>query len=156
MKIKNTTVKKDLQQVAFLRPGKLGLLASSVMVMLVLSACTSNPTKSDPVLDRAQLRWDSIFAPDLDTAYSLYSPGYRSTNSRVDFEIELRLRRVRWTSATYKSHECTESRCLVSFDVGFLVKNPVPGLSKFNGSSVIEDTWIKTGGEWWYVPPKRD
>lgn len=133
---------------------KAAFIVACVTMILSLAACAGSPAKKDPVLDRAQLRWDSLFASDLDTAYSLYSPGFRSKTSRVDYEIELRMRRVKWTSATYKSHECSENRCIVTFDVGYSVKSPVPGLDQFDGSSVIEDTWIKTNGEWWYIPPK--
>ncbi len=59
-----------------------------VLALLMLSACATTPQESESPVDRAQLRWDSIFARDYDTAYSLYSPGYRSTKSSTDFEIE--------------------------------------------------------------------
>ncbi len=131
-------------------------LVFALLTLLMLVACgTTPPKKNDPIVDRAQLRWDSIFARDYDTAYSLYSPGYRSTTSRVDFEIGVRMRRVKWISAEYLEHECTNDRCIVKFDVGYRVTKPVPGLDSFENSSVINDTWVKTAGEWWFVPPKQ-
>jgi hypothetical protein len=126
-----------------------------VLVLLVLSACAATPQESESVVDRAQLRWDSIFSRDYDTAYSLYSPGYRSTTSRTDFEIELRMLRVKWLSADYAVHECSENRCTVTFNVQYEVSKPVPGLDSYKGTSVIPGTWIKSGGEWWFVPPKK-
>jgi len=126
------------------------------LILLALSACATTPQQSESVVDRAQLRWDSIFALDFDTAYSLYSPGYRSTTSRVDFEIGVRMQRVNWTSAEYLEHECSENRCTVTFNVGYTVSKPVPGLDSYEGSSVVPGTWIKSGGEWWFVPPKKD
>ena len=124
------------------------------LMMALVTACAGNSTRSDPLLERAQLRWDSILSGDLDTAYSLYSPGYRSANSRVDFEIELRLKRVKWTSAEYLEQACSEDRCLVSFKVGYRVNAPVPGVSVFNSFDNIQDIWVKTGGTWWFVPPQ--
>ena len=126
------------------------------LVLLALSACAATPEQSETVVDRAQLRWDSIFARDFDTAYSLYSPGYRSTTSRVDFEIVLRMQRVNWTSAEYLEHECSENRCIVKFNVGYQVIKPVPGLDSYEGSSIVPGTWIKSGGKWWFVPPKKE
>jgi hypothetical protein len=140
----------------------LGMSVFALSVMLVLSACaTTNsnsdtaPTSNDVASDRAQLRWDSIFARDYDTAYSLYTPGYRSSTSRVDFEISIRLRRVKWTSAENLGQECSENRCVITFNLGYTVDKPVPGLDSFDGSNVIDETWIKSDGEWWYVPPKQ-
>ena len=125
------------------------------LALLALSACATTPQQTESVVDRAQLRWDSIFASDFDTAYSLYSPGYRSTTSRVDFEIELRMQRVKWTKADYLEHECSEDRCVVTFNVTYEVSKPVPGLDSYEGTSVIPGTWIKSGGEWWFVPAKK-
>ncbi len=130
----------------------IALLALST---LWLSACATTPaSESDIVIERAQARWDAITAGDLETAYSFYSPGFRSTTSPVDFGISMRMRRVKWTSATYLEHSCEENRCLVTFDVGFKVSNPVPGLKVYESSSKVEDTWIKTNGQWWYLPEK--
>lgn len=132
-----------------------GVCTLLVLAAVLVSACAANAPKSDPVLERAQLRWDSILSRDLDTAYSLYSPGYRSKTSRVDFEIALRMQRVKWTSAEYVSRECADDRCIVSFKVGYSVNKPVPGMNVFEGSSMVQDTWIRTQGEWWFVPPKK-
>lgn len=137
------------------RVGRFGFFTLLAMTALLVSACAGNAPKSDPVLERAKLRWDSILSGDLDSAYGLYSPGYRSTHSRVDFEIALRMQRVKWTSAEYHSQECIEDRCIISFKVGFLVNRPVPGLDVFEGSSIVKDTWVRTRGEWWFVPPKK-
>ena len=128
-----------------------------VWVAVSVAACAGNSPKSDPVKERAQLRWDSILSKDLDTAYSLYSPGYRSAHTRVDYEIDIRTKRVKWTSAEYIDQECDEDRCLVNFRVGFRLYQPVPGLKVFDSESIVQDTWVKTAGQWWYVPPiKKD
>ena len=133
----------------------LGTVLFLALMMALVTACAGNSTHGDPVRERAQLRWDSILSGDLDTAYSLYSPGYRSANTRVDFEIELRLQRVKWTSAEYLEQACSEDRCVVSFKVGYRVTAPVPGVSVFDGFENIQNIWVKTGGTWWFVPPQE-
>ena len=129
-----------------------------IMCILILSACSGQTSKSgDPgevVIERAQNRWDALFAGDFDSAYEYYSPGYRSKKSLIDFAIDIRTRRVGWTSAEYLDHSCDENTCTVNFRVGFVVKQPVQGLEKWESSSVIEEKWIKTGGQWWYLPKK--
>ena len=123
--------------------------------VLLLGACAAvTPGEEDPVVERAQERWEAIVARDYDAAYALYSPGYRSKTSRTDFEIELRSRRIAWTNATYREHRCDGSVCTVTFDIEYVAPRPVPGLDKWDGKSSSEDTWIKTSGEWWYVPPE--
>jgi len=128
------------------------------LIVLILSACSGQTTKQDDpgkvVVERAQNRWDTLLAGDYESAYAYYSPGYRSTKSVIDFAIDIRSRRVRQTSAEYLDHSCTESACTVRFNVGFVVNNPVQGLDKWESSSVIEDKWVKTESQWWYLPKK--
>lgn len=125
-------------------------------LVLLVSACAGTTSQEDDLLlERAQLRWDSLLSRDFDTAYSLYSPGYRSKHSRVDFEIDLRMKKVRWTSAEYVKRDCVENRCELTFKVGFIVSKPVPGLDEFRNSSMVDETWVKTRGEWWFVPQKQ-
>lgn len=123
--------------------------------LLTLAACATTAPKTDPVVQRAQARWDALVAGDLETAYSYFSPGYRSTTSLIDFGVTMRTRPVRWTGATYKDHSCEERRCVVRFDIEFQVPRPVPGLKVWKGSDVVEDSWVQTGGQWWYLPVKQ-
>ena len=125
--------------------------------VMLLSACatTSTAPPEDIVKQRAQARWDALLARDYATAYSYYSPGYRSTTSVTDYEIGIRLRRVRWTSAEYLEHNCDENTCAVKFRLGYRVGSPVPGVDVWDGWDGIEDQWVKTGGEWWYFPEEQ-
>ena len=132
---------------------RLAQLLPTVAAVLVLAACAATP-KTDAVVERAQARWDALIAGDLETAYTYYSPGYRSGVSLIDFGVEMRMRKVRWTSATYKRHDCESDRCEVYFDVGFRVPRPVPGLTVYDGRDEVEDTWIRSDGQWWYLPKK--
>jgi hypothetical protein len=125
------------------------------LVLLTLAACAATAPKTDPVVERAQARWNAVIAGDLETAYSYFSPGYRSTTSLIDYGVTIRTRPVKWTSAAYKDHTCEESRCTVRFDIGFRVQKPVPGVNVYDGSEVVEDTWVRTEGQWWYLPVKQ-
>ena len=124
--------------------------------VMLLSACAATPAVAPEVTvkEKAQARWDSLLSNDYATAYTYYSPGYRSTTSLTDLEIDIRMRRVQWTSAEYMDHDCGENTCVVRFNVGYAVSSPVPGVDTWKGYSVIRDQWIKTGGEWWYLPEK--
>lgn len=133
-----------------------GLRAAALMsVLSVLTACaTTAPQSQEALVERAQARWDAILERDYDAAYALYSPGYRSATSRTDFEIELRSRRITWTSAEYRDHSCEGQVCTVTFDIKYVAPRPAPGIAKWDGRSSAEDTWIEASGQWWYVPPK--
>ena len=122
---------------------------------LILAGCASAPANRDqPAIDRAQARWDAIIAGDLESAYTYYSPGYRSANSLIDFGVTERMKKVAYTSAEYLESDCEESRCRIKFTIGYRVVNPVPGLSVYESKTAIEDTWIRTSGQWWYLPKK--
>ncbi|RPH96519.1 MAG: hypothetical protein EHM68_11120 [Lysobacterales bacterium] len=124
-------------------------------VVLALAACATPGTKTHPVVERAEARWAALTTGDLETAYTFYSPGFRSSNSLIDFGVAMRARKVKWSSATYKDHQCEESRCTVRFDVGYRVARPVPGLKVWESTAVITDNWVKVDGQWWYLPEKQ-
>jgi hypothetical protein len=140
-------------------PHRSVLLLAFMLAALLLSACASQaPAPDTPdklIIERAQNRWAALLADDFETAYSYYSPGYRSTTSVIDFAFMIRTRRVRWTSAEYKEHSCAENSCTLIFNVGFSVNEPVPGMDKWDGSNITEEKWVKTDGQWWYLPKKQ-
>lgn len=126
------------------------------LCLLTLAACaTTSPAARDKLIEkRAQARWDALLANDYAAAYGFLSPGYRSTTSVTDFEIDVRSRRVRYQSAEYKGHSCEESTCTVQMMVGYRVVRPVQGLPEWKSSSLIEERWILSAGEWWLLPEK--
>ena len=140
------------------RPGSSMIKATTaaLMLMLLLGGCVSTAKSPDldPVRERAEARWQALLSNDLETAYTFYSPGYRSANSLIDFGLSWRTRRVQFTSADYVGHECEESRCKVTFDAGFKVERPVPGMDVFNGQQTVVENWIEVDGNWWFVPKK--
>lgn len=145
--MQNKTMTTEILKSAF----RLGF----ILTLAALSACavTSTASKTDKIIpERAQARWDALLSGDLETAYSYYSPGYRSTMSVVDFGVSLRLRRVTWTSAEYQDHSCEEQRCDVKVKIGYMVVKAVPGMDEFRSTNVRDETWVKTDGEWWYLP----
>jgi len=132
-------------------------LAPAIVLLatLLLAGCAGAPLSPDEVVkDRAEKRWEEIFAREYSKAYEFYSPGYRSKFSATDLEIALRVQKVRWTSASYIDHACDENACMVRFKLGYRVASPVPGVNVWSGWDTIEEQWIKTGGEWWYLPEK--
>jgi hypothetical protein len=130
---------------------------AGAMVIALVAGCASvapAPTVDEIIAERAQARWDALLARDYATAYSYYSPGFRSKASVTDLEIKVRMQRIRWTGAKYLDHTCTGDVCTVRVNVNYAVQAPVPGVSIWESVQKVEEQWIRTGGEWWYVPAK--
>lgn len=128
-----------------------GFTAALLLAAMVTACATTSPGKID-IKDRAQARWDAVLTGDLDTAYSFYSPGYRSSTSRVDFEISLRMRRVRWISAEVQESSCVADVCTVSTLLGYQVARPVPSVTVWKNKKLVDETWVRTEGKWWFLP----
>jgi hypothetical protein len=135
-----------------LNPSRRGAPLLLALTVMLLSACASNQPARPAVVERAEARWEAVVTGDLESAYEYYSPGFRSANSLIDFGVSIRTRKVKWTSAEYLDHSCEANRCTVNFNIGFMVMNPVPGASVFNGKENVKDTWVRTSGQWWYLP----
>ena len=132
--------------------GLVKLLAVMAGVMFLVACAGTGETKHHPVEERAQQRWDALLKGDFDTAYTFYSPGYRSANSRVDFEISYRTRKVAIYQAKVLGSDCSAEACDVTTEVGYRVGSPVPGVSKWDSTSNLQERWVKTEGKWWFVP----
>lgn len=130
------------------------VIAVALPFVALTGCATVAPTADNIVAERAQARWDAVLAKDYATAYTYYSPGFRAKVSQTDLEIKLRLQRVRWTTAKVKDQTCAGEACTVRVDITYQVGAPVPGVSTWSGFDLIEEQWVKTGGDWWYVPPK--
>ena len=133
------------------------ITALVLLAVMLLSACatTSTASREDVIKERSQARWDALLSRDYAGAYAFYSPGYRSTVSVVDFEIHFRMRRIRYSSAEYLDLSCEENTCTVRFNLGYRVNSPVPGVNVWDGYDVIDEQWVKTGDEWWYLPQEK-
>lgn len=124
----------------------------ALLLALLLGACATNGASKNGIEDRAQARWDAILANDLDTAYGYYSPGYRTATSRVDFEIAMRLRKVKWVSADVLESSCEADLCTLTTLVGYEITKPVPGVPEWKSKQKVSERWVRTEGQWWYVP----
>ena len=137
--------------------GRLARATLLPLSLIILAGCAANPAQpeaTDPFPQRAEARWEALLSGDLETAYSYLSPGYRSTVSMIDWGVSQRQRKVWWTGAEYVSHDCEENRCIVVFSADFTVMAPVPGADRFDSKQTVRETWIKSEGEWWYLPKK--
>ena len=130
------------------------LIAAPLLFAALTGCATVAPTMDNIVAERAQARWDAILSRDYATAYSYYSPGFRAKFSATDLEIKVRLQKVRWTSAKVKDQTCDGDTCTVRVNITYQVGAPVPGVDTWNGFDLLEEQWVKTGGDWWYIPPK--
>ena len=95
-----------------------GTLAAT-FAALFMTACATSSQSNQVIIDRAKARWDAVIAQDFETAYDYYSPGYRSSVSRFDYEFRMRQRRIEYNAAQFVSHYCEESRCTLTFQVGY-------------------------------------
>ncbi len=145
----------DLKSATWRPVGKPARLFALMMAGVFLTACATAPESSgNSIAERAQDRWDALLAGDFETAYAFYSPGYRSTMSVIDLAFKIRSRRVQWVSAEYQDHSCDERVCSVDFRVSFKVMKPVKGMQVWESSSLVDEKWVKTEGQWWYLPKK--
>lgn len=133
----------------------LRLAAIAIACAAFATACATTGAgggSGGAVVDRAQARWDALVSGDFSTAYNYYSPGFRSSRTPADYELSMRLRKVQFRGAEYLDRECQEDSCTLKFSVQYHIASPVPGLDQWESKTTLDERWIRTEGQWWYVP----
>lgn len=100
------------------------------------------------------VRWDALLSGDLAAAYEYLSPGFRSSVSSLQYQRSILLKKVKWTSAEIIESKCEETICNVEILLGFTVYGALPGVSKFEDTEQIYETWVLVDGKWYLVPEK--
>lgn len=153
--IQNVRIRPEGGPVAALRRA-LRTVLPALLCLSTLAACamTANDNRDREIPQRAQARWDALLGKDYAAAYAYATPGFRSSNSPTDFEIEVRSRRVRYTAAEYLEHSCDDAACTVKLSVEYTVVRPAAGIPEWKSTSVVEERWVYSEGEWWFLPEK--
>ena len=138
--------------VKFLSTRRNALLPGLCCSLLFLSACDVTTSSKATIEERAMARWVLLFSGDFADAYDYLSPGYRSSVPSKEYQKSLLLQRVEWTNAKYIESDCTETTCKVSILLGYVMRGGLPGVKSFEGSDVIEESWIKSDNTWYLVP----
>jgi len=127
---------------------------SAVSALAILVGCASTPSAPEQTLEeRAQARWEHIFAEEYPEALAYYTPGYRQITSPAEYEIWVKSRPVRWTGADVKTTECeSEERCTVITAISYRIPRGPTGMNNMSMMRDIEETWLKFDGAWFYAP----
>jgi hypothetical protein len=129
------------------------LLGVSLAAML-LAACagTGGPVPAEiSVEERAQQRWDYLVAREFESAWTLYTPGFRQTTSADDYRRDRARRPVRWLTGQVQDAVCEDDRCQVTVVVTYQAPTAPAGQRRIRMTRNIEETWIRLDGQWWFA-----
>lgn len=133
---------------------KIPAAAALAACCFLLGACATTGTESPSakVEPRAQARWDALLAGRLEAAYEYLSPGYRSSVSLLEYQRSVLTRKVEWLGAELIDSECSENTCKVRISIDYRLWAAVPGVPKFEYTMDVTENWIRSNGQWWFVP----
>lgn len=144
------------------------ILLAAALAAIFLAGC-GGPTSTKPALAdtaamgpaaklgveaRAQRRWELLTTGKPAEAWDFFSPGYRELKPRADYAGEIAVRPVKWTRAEVTGSTCPEGEeiCDVEVDVYFSMESNLPGVGKLESHSPVVERWIRTDGNWYFVP----
>jgi hypothetical protein len=120
--------------------------------LLMLSACATTSRTEKSIEARVTARWDTLLAGDLAGAYEFLSPGYRSSVSSLQYQRSLLIKRVQWKGARYIRSECKEITCKVAISLDYVLHGALPGVTSFDGTQTVYESWVLADGQWYFVP----
>ncbi len=130
-------------------------IAMGVLLAAGITACGNLKPSLTPeqlVGQRAQARVDAMITGDFATAYSFYTPGYRSAVAQEDFIVRFKISKVKWTGAKLAEVNCAGiAVCSARVDIDYFVDEPLRGVSEFRNTRRIGETWINIDDQWYFV-----
>jgi Putative cell wall binding repeat len=115
---------------------------------------TTTPTKppgGEMLQARAVERWNFLIERKAEKAYDYLSPGFRATKSREQYAKEMNGRGMKWLGVTFNSKECEADTCTVRLFIDIEI-DMTGSVGHVKSSSPVAETWIKEGGNWYYLP----
>lgn len=125
---------------------------AAAALLLAGCAATTPKTPEQAVAERAQARWDALLARDYETAYTYFSPGFRSSVDLDAYRTQRSRQRVRWTEADLLGVECDGQVCQAEVRVAYEYRMPVQGVGTVTSRRPLSENWIRADGKWYYVP----
>lgn len=119
----------------------------------MLSGCaglqSASVDASTQVRERAEQRWQHLLAGRLDEAYAYLSPGSRERVAAPYYKGSLKP--GMWRGAKVVGAECAEDVCKVQVELNYEYMRPSV---KYESERILDETWVREGGQWWYLLPR--
>ena len=116
------------------------------------AAKTGSMSGEQMVIQRADDRWQSLIAWDMEKAYGYLSPGPRE---RMPLSVYMKKNAVapmEYTGAVVKNTQCENQVCTLKVQISYLYQGSVSAARGQEMSSTITENWIMADGNWFYVP----
>lgn len=123
---------------------------AAIAVVLALMGC--QPQAEESIEERVLARWNYMIEREFAQAWEYYTPGYRQTMPRDQFEDDMKRRPIRWYEAELNSVECQENRCSVTVDITYRAVSAPHGQSRMRLTRPLSETWVRMDDQWWYSP----
>jgi len=128
------------------------ILVVAVVISCAMTGCATvqqsgagaATTVQKTVSARAEARWQTLIAKDLDKAYEFLSPGSKAANPLAIYKAKIKP--LDWRSAKVVAADCDNDKCSVKLNLSFVHQRAGGEIA-----TIIEETWIKDSGSWWFV-----
>ncbi len=127
-------------------------LCMIALLAVVSTGCAVVDQRPDEevVRERAAARMDALIAQDYERAYGFSSPGYRATNTLLQYQSRFGAA-IKPLSAQVGAINCQEEVCKIQIDYTFRYMGRMSQNSQQNIiTRTNEEEWIKVDGQWWF------
>lgn len=121
-------------------------------LIVAITGCAPGDRQPQDVEARAEARWSHMVERDFQSAHAYYPPGFREMTPAADFAADMKRRPVRWEAVEVLGSDCGEDRCTVRVRVTYGVTSGPEAIRNMSTERVLEETWIRVEGRWWYSP----
>lgn len=130
------------------------LLLTTINGMAEETSKGDAPAKEAEVSQRAVERWGAIIAGNFRSAFDFLSPGMRKIVPFEYYRSKAGGAVTDWVKARVESVDCQLDVCALAVRVTFVYRGGLDQMKDQTSSSLIQEKWLFSDGEWWLVPDK--
>lgn len=128
-----------------------------IMMLTILIALLAGCAETvDDIDSKAVARWQALIDNDYEEAYQYMAPSYRELEDLMTYQMRIQKAKqnIQWNEVEFVGKECHEDTCTVRLNINHTYQFSRRAFGEATANREIEESWIKDGGAWYYLPKK--
>lgn len=130
----------------------------NIMLLTVLITLMSGCAETVEDIDaKTVARWNALINSNYEESYQYIAPSYRELEDFMTYKMRIQKTQlnIQWNEVEFLGKECAKDTCDIKIKMNYTYKFSRRAFGEATADTTIEESWIKDGGKWYYLPKKN-